>query len=141
MSRTPKEDKLVEDFTVPLNKKQFKVSEDDCFGREHDNTNESCVKCACNEVCAILKLDRINETAKSIQDFPYLDESDMEAVTDDVIIEWLDSKKGSKVKVEDLVNKIFEVGRIVDEFTAIERIKLFKKNHNLVIKQGEVIWE
>lgn len=139
IKRTPKSSKSVSDLTVPINKAQFKVVDTDCFGNEYDATTTACAGCADNEVCAILFADKLKEKAKEIQPTPYLDEVNIEAVTDDMLEVYCESNNGCTSS--QLLEYVMKAANTIDTTAAMERIKRFKQiSGRLIIKQGIVQW-
>lgn len=131
--REPKS-KLQVNLSVPLNKSEFKITDDDCFGNEWDISVKECTQCGMKEVCGILYRNHLKKEAKKIEDKTgtlFLDTCDFELVDKVQIMAIADGQSTPW-----LIEIVMKQARTSDVDSATSFIKSWRSDGHFSIKNG-----
>lgn len=136
--RTPKENKTDIDLLVPVNVDDFKLDEDDCFGRMWEPTNKDCSICADIEVCGIIYQDRVIKPKKKQYEeegATPLDLAKFEQVDWINIVKVVEKyeKDGDPMVLSELIDYVKGIANVSDDSIIELYIKSRVKKHNLEI--------
>ena len=105
----------------------FMISEDDCFGKEWESVNKTCLKCSEYNFCMVKTLERTPPKRK------YLDELDWELVPWADLLEMLQT---DNLNFDELVETVIELSKCPDKRTAQIKVTNWAIDNGIKLKDG-----
>lgn len=139
--RKPSAKQIEVDFLVPIDKEKCKSMADvDCFGKLYDITTKECNRCTLRDVCCIVFQDVVDLKAKEIEKSTgsrFLDTSDMSALKDSVIFEFV---KSGVTTISELMKFCSDTANTDDKVAITNFLKRFIKSHDNIYTKDGLVW-